>query len=69
MLFFFLQIHPSSGTIDGGTRITVSGNNLGFWFNQSLVSIAGTACQVIPDEYIVSKRSVRGGVNDCLKHL
>jgi len=46
MLAFLMQIIPQSGPLDGGTDLTVFGENLGLSLNDSAVSVDGLPCAV-----------------------
>ena len=62
MLNLFLltvKVTPSLGPIDGGTRLTISGKGLGYRANQSTVMVGSASCQLVPEEYIISKRLLR----------
>ncbi|XP_070759639.1 plexin-B1 [Enoplosus armatus] len=54
------SIEPLSGSLEGGTMVTISGSNLGQKAEDILhsVSVAGVACTVIPSLYEVSSRIV-----------
>ena len=45
-----LQIHPVNGPIEGGTILTVKGENLGISANDTVVSVAGVDCVVLQYE-------------------
>uniref|UniRef100_A0A8D2ZRG0 Plexin-B1 n=1 Tax=Scophthalmus maximus TaxID=52904 RepID=A0A8D2ZRG0_SCOMX len=53
-------IEPLSSLLEGGTMVTISGSNLGQKTEDILdsVSVAGVACNVIPNLYEVSSRIV-----------
>ena len=53
-----LQVEPGSGPVEGGTRITISGSNLGQQVLdiQDSVTVAGVPCLVLPSRYEVSSR-------------
>lgn len=55
---YLLQIEPLSSLLEGGTMVTISGSNLGQKTEDILdsVSVAGVACNVIPNLYEVSSR-------------
>ncbi|XP_062250471.1 plexin-B1 [Platichthys flesus] len=54
------SIEPLSGLLEGGTKVTISGSNLGQKAEDILdsVLVAGVACTVIPSLYEVSSRIV-----------
>ncbi|XP_045931112.1 plexin-B1 [Micropterus dolomieu] len=54
------SIEPLSGSLEGGTMVTISGSNLGQKAEDILhsVSVAGVDCTVIPSLYEVSSRIV-----------
>uniref|UniRef100_A0A8D3EDG4 Plexin-B1 n=1 Tax=Scophthalmus maximus TaxID=52904 RepID=A0A8D3EDG4_SCOMX len=54
------SIEPLSSLLEGGTMVTISGSNLGQKTEDILdsVSVAGVACNVIPNLYEVSSRIV-----------
>ncbi|XP_035007771.1 plexin-B1 isoform X2 [Hippoglossus stenolepis] len=54
------SIEPLSGLLEGGTKVTISGSNLGQKAEDILdsVSVAGVTCTVIPSLYEVSSRIV-----------
>jgi len=43
--------------IEGGTPVTLIGNNLGYLANHTHVTIAGAICTPLHDKYVVSTRS------------
>ena len=46
------QVSPNSGPPEGGTMVTVAGDNLGSSFDQlERVEIAGIPCQIVPNSY------------------
>lgn len=52
------QVEPLTGPIDGGTRVTIRGSNLGQHVQDVLdmVRVAGVPCAVDAGEYDVSSR-------------
>ncbi|XP_028923456.1 plexin-A3 [Ornithorhynchus anatinus] len=52
------QIQPATGPKEGGTRVTVSGENLGLTYFEVAVRVAGVRCNSIPAEYISAERIV-----------
>jgi len=42
-----LQLEPLSGPLEGGTALTVDGENLGLSANDTSVSVAGLNCDVV----------------------
>lgn len=52
------QVEPLTGPIDGGTRVTIRGSNLGQDVQDVLdmVRVAGVPCAVVAGEYEVSSR-------------
>nr|XP_019942028.1 PREDICTED: plexin-B1-like [Paralichthys olivaceus]XP_019942030.1 PREDICTED: plexin-B1-like [Paralichthys olivaceus]XP_019942031.1 PREDICTED: plexin-B1-like [Paralichthys olivaceus] len=54
------SIEPLSGLLEGGTKVTISGSNLGQKAEDILdsVLVAGVACTVLPSFYEVSSRIV-----------
>lgn len=52
------QVEPLTGPVDGGTRVTVRGSNLGRHVQdvQDTVRVAGVPCVVDAQEYEVSSR-------------
>lgn len=52
------QVAPLTGPVDGGTRVTVRGSNLGRHVQdvQDTVRVAGVPCVVDAQEYEVSSR-------------
>lgn len=52
------QVEPLTGPIDGGTRVTIRGSNLGQHVQdvQDTVRVAGVPCAVDVQEYKVSSR-------------
>lgn len=51
---FVLQLFPETGPRQGGTRLTITGENLGLQFRdiQSGVRLGKVLCHPIEDEYI-----------------
>ena len=43
----FLQLDPLSGPLEGGTALTVDGENLGLSVNDTSVSVSGLECVVV----------------------
>ena len=54
-----LQFHPPGGPIEGGTKLTVTGVNLGKVAADLQVTVDGIECTVEDDNYIPSQRCVR----------
>jgi len=52
------QFHPPGGPIEGGTKLNVSGVNLGKAASDLQVSVAGVLCGVQDDSYVPSQRCV-----------
>ncbi|XP_032702225.1 plexin-A3 isoform X2 [Lontra canadensis] len=52
------QIHPLMGPKEGGTRITIVGENLGLSYREVGLRVAGVRCNSIPSEYISAERIV-----------
>lgn len=53
-----LQFHPPGGPVEGGTKLNVSGTNLGKAAADLQVTIAGIVCSVEVESYIPSERCV-----------
>jgi len=53
-----LQFHPAGGPLEGGTKLTVSGVNLGKAAEDLVVTVAGSPCAVVDDSYVPSERFV-----------
>jgi len=53
-----LQVYPLSGPVEGGTRITITGSNLGQKHQDiaETVTVAGIPCAVDAQEYEISSR-------------
>ena len=51
-------MEPLTGPVDGGTRVTIRGSNLGQHVQdvQDMVRVAGVPCAVDAQEYEVSSR-------------
>lgn len=54
------QVYPLTGLAEGGTRITITGSNLGQKHEDiaESVTVAGIRCEVDPLLYEISSRSV-----------
>ncbi|XP_061423083.1 plexin-A2-like [Lethenteron reissneri] len=54
------QFYPSSGPREGGTRLTIRGENLGLAFGEvsAGVTVAGTPCHALPEGYVPSEQIV-----------
>lgn len=53
------QISPVTGPREGGTRVTIEGENLGLQVKEiAHVQVAGVRCNPIPSQYISAERSV-----------
>lgn len=50
------QIHPLRGPKEGGTRVTIVGENLGLSSREVGVRVAGVRCNPIPAEYVSAER-------------
>nr|XP_054401247.1 plexin-A3 isoform X3 [Pongo abelii] len=53
-----MQIHPLVGPKEGGTRVTIVGENLGLLSREVGLRVAGVRCNSIPAEYISAERIV-----------
>lgn len=58
MVIVLKQVEPLTGPIDGGTRVTIRGSNLGQHVQDVLdrVRVAGVPCAVDAQDYEVSSR-------------
>uniref|UniRef100_A0AAY4D4L6 Sema domain-containing protein n=1 Tax=Denticeps clupeoides TaxID=299321 RepID=A0AAY4D4L6_9TELE len=52
------KIHPRNGPAEGGTLLTIEGRNMGRRPAEVQVSVSGSPCRVIEDQYTVSVRLV-----------
>ncbi|NP_001345058.1 plexin-A3 isoform 2 precursor [Mus musculus] len=52
------QIHPLTGPKEGGTRVTIVGENLGLTSREVGLRVAGVRCNSIPTEYVSAERIV-----------
>ena len=54
----YYQIQPNSGPKEGGTLLTIDGQNLGSHITQVLnaVTVAGSPCYVVANRYQVSHK-------------
>ncbi|XP_057573340.1 plexin-A3 isoform X3 [Hippopotamus amphibius kiboko] len=52
------QVHPLMGPKEGGTRITIVGENLGLTSREVGLRVAGVRCNSIPTEYVSAERIV-----------
>ncbi|XP_027463632.1 plexin-A3 isoform X4 [Zalophus californianus] len=52
------QIHPLMGPKEGGTRVTIVGENLGLSYREVGLRVAGVRCNSIPSEYVSAERIV-----------
>ncbi|XP_066436555.1 plexin-A3 [Eleutherodactylus coqui] len=52
------EIHPLTGPREGGTRVTITGANLGLLFREVWVQVAGVQCASEPSQYISAERIV-----------
>nr|XP_012613634.1 plexin-A3 isoform X5 [Microcebus murinus] len=52
------QIHPLMGPKEGGTRVTIVGENLGLASREVGLRVAGVRCNSIPAEYVSAERIV-----------
>uniref|UniRef100_A0A670KIJ4 Plexin-A2 n=1 Tax=Podarcis muralis TaxID=64176 RepID=A0A670KIJ4_PODMU len=59
------QVLPLTGPKEGGTRVTVWGENLGLHFFEVGVRVAGVRCTSLSAEYISAERLVREPVGCC----
>lgn len=50
------QIHPLMGPKEGGTRVTIMGENLGLSYREVGLRVAGVRCNSIPSEYVSAER-------------
>lgn len=50
------QIHPLTGPREGGTKVTITGANLGLYFREVWVQVAGVQCLSVPSQYISAER-------------
>ena len=52
------QVYPLTGLVEGGTRITITGSNLGQKHEDiaETVTVAGIPCEVDPVAYQISSR-------------
>lgn len=54
----FPQISPLTGPREGGTRVTIEGENLGLQVKEiTHVQVAGVRCSSVPSQYISAERS------------
>lgn len=54
-----LQIDPLTGPREGGTRVTIEGENLGLQVKEiTHIQVAGVRCNPVPSLYISAERSV-----------
>lgn len=54
----FLQINPVTGPREGGTKVTIRGENLGLEFRDiaSHVKVAGVECKPLVEGYIPAEQ-------------
>ncbi|KAL8164327.1 UNVERIFIED_CONTAM: Plexin-A3, partial [Gekko kuhli] len=52
------QVSPLTGPKEGGTRVTIWGENLGLHFHEVGVRVAGVRCSSLPAEYVSAERLV-----------
>ncbi|KAG8513828.1 Plexin-A3 [Galemys pyrenaicus] len=52
------QIHPLVGPKEGGTRVTITGDNLGLSSRELGLRVAGVRCNPVPAEYVSAERIV-----------
>ncbi|XP_067403019.1 plexin-A3 [Emydura macquarii macquarii] len=52
------QVAPAAGPREGGTRVTVVGENLGLQVHEVGVRVAGVRCNLLPGEYVPAERLV-----------
>lgn len=58
------QISPLTGPREGGTRVTIEGENLGLQVKEiTHVQVAGVRCSAVPSQYISAERSA--GIRVC----
>nr|XP_042717338.1 plexin-A3 [Chrysemys picta bellii] len=50
------QVVPVAGPKEGGTRVTVEGENLGLQFHEVAVRVAGVRCNSLPSQYVPAQR-------------
>lgn len=51
------QIQPLTGPKEGGTRVTMEGENLGLQVREiTHVHVAGVRCTPVPSEYVSAER-------------
>lgn len=51
------QIYPLTGPREGGTRVTIEGENLGLQVKEiAHVQVAGVRCNPAPSQYISAER-------------
>ncbi|XP_040143102.1 plexin-A3 isoform X2 [Ictidomys tridecemlineatus] len=53
-----IQIYPLMGPKEGGTRVTIVGENLGLASREVVLRVAGVRCNSIPTEYVSAERIV-----------
>lgn len=64
------QIHPLTGPREGGTRVTIEGENLGLQVKEiAHIQVAGVRCNTVPSQYISAERLVRGGTSGCARSV
>jgi len=56
MLYMVVQYTPSGGPLKGGTKLKVTGENLGRTVSQLDVSIGDKKCNVMPEDFIPTVR-------------
>ncbi|XP_007955377.1 plexin-A3 [Orycteropus afer afer] len=52
------QVHPTMGPKEGGTRVTIVGENLGLSSRELGLRVAGVRCNAVPAEYVSAERIV-----------
>lgn len=57
-IFLFFQIIPVTGPREGGTKVTIRGENLGleFWEIENDVKVAEVKCTPLIEEYIPAEQ-------------
>lgn len=63
-MLFVLQIHPTTGPSQGGTKLTILGKNLGKDFEDidGGIEVANVACNPIREEFKASTKYVFGDI-------
>ena len=58
MFIFFVQFMPYGGPLKGGTKLKVNGENLGRTVSQLAVTLGGSKCDVISQDFVPTLRFV-----------